>query len=56
MLEQVVLDVELKVNGVTLKLAPFVQDMMGGAILGMVSKLRGAEGAREIEVSVRRVR
>ncbi len=54
--ENIVLEVEVKADGVSINLAPFVQDMLGGAVLGMVSTLRGAENAREIEVKVRPAR
>ena len=48
------LDLEVKVDGVPLGMVPFVREMVAGAIVGMITTLRGAENAREIEIQVRR--
>jgi len=48
------LDLEVKVDGVPLGMVPFVREMVAGAIVGMITTLRGAENAREIEIRVRR--
>ena len=51
---QTALDVEVRIDGVPLRLVPFVRDMLAGAVVGMITTLRGAEEAREIEIRVRR--
>ena len=48
------LEMEVKVDGMPLGLVPFVREMMAAAIVGMITTLRGAENAREIEIRVRR--
>ncbi len=45
--------VELRVDGQTVPLKPFVQDFLARTTLGMLSSLKGAKG-REVEVRLRR--
>lgn len=45
--------VELFVDGLPLTLTPFVQDFVARTVVGMVSALKGGEGAKRIEVRVR---
>jgi hypothetical protein len=52
--EQTALEIEVQVDGIPLRLVPFVRDMLAGAVVGMITTLRGAENAREIEIRVRR--
>ncbi len=52
--DQTALELDVKVDGVPLRLVPFVRDMLAGAVVGMITTLRGAEEAREIEIRVRR--
>lgn len=51
---QTALEIEVQIDGVPLRLVPFVRDMLAGAVVGMITTLRGAEDAREIEIRVRR--
>ncbi len=52
--EQTALEIEVQVGGIPLRLVPFVRDMLAGAVVGMITTLRGAENALEIEIRVRR--
>ncbi len=52
--EQTALEIEVQVDGIPLRLVPFVRDMLAGAVVGMITTLRGAENALEIEIRVRR--
>ena len=54
MAQETDLELEVKVDGMPLGLVPFVREMVAGAIVGMITTLRGAENAREIEIQVRR--
>lgn len=45
--------VELFINGSPLTLSPFVQDFIAKTITGMVSALKGGEGAKRLEIRVR---
>ncbi len=47
-------EIEVQIDGVPLRIVPFVRDMLAGAVIGMIMTLRGAEEAREIEIRVRR--
>ncbi len=51
---QTALEIEVQIDGVPLRIVPFVRDMLAGAVIGMITTLRGAEEAREIEIRVRR--
>jgi hypothetical protein len=46
--------VRLIVDGRELALKPFVQDMLGGAVVGLVSGLKDGEDAGEVSLEVRR--
>lgn len=46
--------VELQVNGREIELNGFVQDFIGGAILGMVGPLRGVDDVRTATLSISR--
>ncbi|NLL90054.1 MAG: molybdopterin-guanine dinucleotide biosynthesis protein B [Dehalococcoidales bacterium] len=46
-------DVSLIVNGVSLEMKPFIQDMFINTISGLVAALHGTEDAKEIRVTVR---
>lgn len=43
---------KLRVDGVAIPLKPFVQDIVGNAVLGMVRALRGGENPRKIEIEL----
>ena len=45
--------VRLIVDGRELSLKPFVADMLGGAVVGLVSGLKDGENAREVSLEVR---
>lgn len=47
-------DVEVYVDGTRLGMAPFVKQIVAGTILGLITNLKGAENAREIEIRLRR--
>lgn len=47
-------EVEVKVDGLPLGMVPFVARIVGGTVLGLITTLKGAENAREIEIRVRR--
>ena len=47
--------VRLVVDGRELSLKPFVQDMLGGAVVGLVSGLKHGENAGEVTLEVRRI-
>ena len=46
-------DVSLIVNGVSLEMKPFIQDMFINTISGLVAALHGTKDAKEIRVTVR---
>ena len=46
-------EMRLTVNGATVPLKPFVQDMIANAITGMVAALRDTDNAREIEIIIK---
>ncbi|TAK32127.1 MAG: molybdopterin-guanine dinucleotide biosynthesis protein B [Chloroflexota bacterium] len=46
-------EVRLTVNGAMVPLKPFVQDMIGNAMTGMVAALRDTDNAREIELVIK---
>ena len=45
--------VELTLDGEPLVLKGFIHDMLGGAVHGMISNLKGYRDCRRIEVTVR---
>jgi len=47
-------EVEVVVDGMPLGMASFVRTMVASVVVGLVTSLKGAEKAREIEVRVRR--
>jgi hypothetical protein len=46
-------EVVILVDGKKLPLLPFVEKLMGDTVSALVGSLKGAEGAREISISVR---
>jgi hypothetical protein len=48
------LELAVKVDGKSLEMLPFVQEMVAATVLAVVGTLKGAEQAREIQVTVRR--
>ncbi|MCL2023082.1 MAG: molybdopterin-guanine dinucleotide biosynthesis protein MobB [Oscillospiraceae bacterium] len=43
--------VQLKIGGKTIKLVPFVQDILRGTVLGVVRELEGYKAGEEIEIT-----
>jgi hypothetical protein len=47
--------VEVQLDGNALPLKTFLHDMIGGAVMGLLSGLRDGEAQREVQIRVRRV-
>ncbi len=47
-------DIEIRVDGKPLGLAPFVRKILSFTIVGMVAALKGGENAQTIEIRVKR--
>ena len=48
-------EVDLRVDGHSIPLKEFIHDMVGGAVCGLVSGLRGVDGPEAVEIRVRRI-
>ena len=42
----------IRINGQPTPLKPFIHDIIGGGILGMIDGLKGAEDLEKVEISV----
>ena len=47
--------IELTIDGVTHSLKPFIHEMIGGAVMGLVQGLKGVDDPRQVTVRVERV-
>jgi hypothetical protein len=45
-------EVSLEVDGVPFTLKPFIHDMLGGGIMGLIEGLKGVDQPRAVEVRV----
>lgn len=48
--------VDLKVDGESTSLKPFIQDMLGGGIVGLVEGLKDVENPHLVEIRIERSR
>lgn len=46
------MEVSLNVNGKDVPLNPFVCQMLGGGIMGMISSLKDADDPKEIKINI----
>ncbi len=47
-------EVEVTVDGVALRVVPFVNRIVASVVVALITALKGAENARTIEIRVRR--
>jgi len=52
--EELDFELEVVVNGASLRMAPFVQQIIAATLTGLIGTLKGAENPREIQVRLRR--